>query len=147
MDEEILKTIAGQLRKPTGEYATQVGEKMNEGNLHINLITIEALNIVPEDNILEIGMGNGYFVKNILSIDKSIKYTGCDYSEIMVEECNKQNETFITTGQAKFIIADAKELPFGNETFDKVFSINTIYFWDNPNIVLAEIVRVLKSKG
>ena len=147
MDEEILKTIAGQLRQPTGEYAIQVGEKMNEGNLHINLITIAALNIVPGDNILEIGMGNGYFVKNILSIDKSIKYTGCDYSEIMVEECNKQNETFITTGQAKFIIADAKELPFGNETFDKVFSINTIYFWDNPNIVLAEIVRVLKPKG
>lgn len=28
-----------------------------------------------------------------------------------------------------------------------MFSINTIYFWDNPQNVLAEIWRVLKPKG
>lgn len=147
MDEETLKAIAGQLRQPTGEYAIQVGEKMNEGNLHINLNTFEALNLVAGDNILEIGMGNGFFVKNILSADNSIKYTGCDFSEIMVYEARKQNENFITGGQAQFLKADANELPFDKEFFDKVFSINTIYFWDNPQIVLAEIWRVLKPKG
>lgn len=147
MDEETLKAIAGQLRQPTGEYAIQVGEKMNEGNLHINLNTFEALNLATNDNILEIGMGNGFFVKNILSADNSIKYTGCDFSEIMVDEARKQNVNFIASGQAKFLKADANELPFEKETFDKVFSINTIYFWDNPQKVLAEIWRVLKTKG
>jgi len=92
-------------------------------------------------------MGNGYFVKIILSIDNSIKYTGCDFSEIMVDEAHKQNENFITSGQAVFLKADANELPFEPETFDKVFSVNTIYFWDSPKIVLAEIWRVLKPKG
>lgn len=72
MDEETLKAIADQLRQPTGEYAIQVGEKMNEGNLHINLNTFEVLNLVAGDNILEIGMGNGFFVKNILSTDNTI---------------------------------------------------------------------------
>ena len=43
MDEETLKAIAGQLRQPTGEYAIQVGEKMNEGNLHINLTLLKLL--------------------------------------------------------------------------------------------------------
>lgn len=147
MDEETLKAIAGQLRQPTGEYAIQVGEKMNEGNLHINLNTIEALNLTTGDNILEIGMGNGFFVKNILSTDNSIKYTGCDFSEIMVGEARKQNENFIANGQAEFHLTDANELPFEKETFDKVFTINTIYFWDNPQKVLAEIWRVLKPKG
>lgn len=147
MDEETLKTIAGQLKQPTGEYAIQVGEKMNESNLHINLNTFEALNLATGDNILEIGMGNGFFVKNILSINNSIKYTGCDYSEIMVDEACKQNEKFIASGQAEFIKADANELPFNPVSFDKVFSVNTIYFWENPQIVLAEIWRVLKPKG
>ena len=41
MNEEALKSIAAQLRQPHGEYAIQVGEKMNEGNLHINLNTIK----------------------------------------------------------------------------------------------------------
>jgi ubiquinone/menaquinone biosynthesis C-methylase UbiE len=147
MDEEILKAIAGQLRQPSGEYAIQVGEKMNEGNLHINLNTFEALHLVTGDNILEIGMGNGYFVKNILLADSSIKYTGCDFSEIMVDEARKQNESFIASGQAEFHNADASELPFDTDFFDKVFSINTIYFWNNPQIVLAEIWRILKPKG
>ncbi len=147
MDEETLKAIAGQLRRPTGDYAIQVGEKMNEGNLHINLNTFEALNLATGDNILEIGMGNGFFVKNILSADSSIKYVGCDFSEVMVDEARKQNENFIANGQAQFHNTDANELPFETSTFDKVFSINTIYFWDEPQIVLAEIWRVLKPKG
>ncbi|MBK7811139.1 MAG: hypothetical protein IPI50_07870 [Saprospiraceae bacterium] len=63
MDEQTLKEIAKQLRQPSGEFATQVGQKMNEGNLHINLNTIEALNLQKGDHILEIGMGNGFFVK------------------------------------------------------------------------------------
>ena len=147
MDEETLKAIAGQLRQPNGEYAIQVGEKMNEGNLHINLNTFEALNLEKGDSILEIGMGNGYFVKNILSVDDSIKYTGCDFSKIMFDEACIRNEKFITSRQATFHNTDANELPFDREVFNKVFSINTIYFWDNPQIVLTEIHRVLKPKG
>ena len=147
MDEESLKAIAGQLRQPTGELGIQVGETMNKGNLHINLNTIEALNLTIDDNILEIGMGNGFFVKNILSVSNTIKYTGCDFSEIMVDEARKLNEKFIESGQAKFIKADANELPFDAESFDKVFSINSIYFWDSPQIVLREIWRVLEPNG
>ena len=62
-------------------------------------------------------IGNGFFVKNILSADNSIKYTGCDFSEIMVDEARKQNVNFIASGQAKFLKADANELPFEKETF------------------------------
>ncbi len=147
MDEKTLESIAGQLRQPTGENAIQVGEKMNAGNLHINLNTIEALNLVTGDHILEIGMGNGYFVKNIFAVNNAINYTGCDYSEIMVEEARKHNEAFITSGQVQFYLADAHNLPFDRETFDKVFSINTIYFWENIPLVLSEIWKVLKPKG
>ena len=147
MNEETLKIIAAQLRQPNGEYGIKVGEKMNEGNLHINLYTIEALKPATGDNILEIGMGNGYFVKDILSGEKSIKYTGCDFSETMVNEARKHNDAFITSGQAEFYLADAGKLPFEDETFDKVFSVNTIYFWDNFQLVFSEIRRVLKPRG
>jgi ubiquinone/menaquinone biosynthesis C-methylase UbiE len=147
MDEDALKRIAGQLRKPHGEFAIQVGERMNEGNLHINLNTIEALNPEKGDNILEIGMGNGFFVKDILSRDSTIRYTGCDFSEIMVDEARRQNQKFVRCGQAQFYLASADELPFDNQKFDKIFTVNTIYFWADPPAVLSEIRRVLKPKG
>ena len=147
MDEEKLKTIAAQLRQPSGEYAIEVGKKMNEGNHDINLYTIKALNLKPGDNILEIGMGNGLFVKNIVQADNSITYTGLDFSEIMIDEADKQNEIFIKSGQVKFILENAEKLPFESELFDKIFSVNTIYFWDQPGLVFSEIHRVLKPGG
>ena len=147
MNEEIFKGIAAQLRQPSGDYAIQVGEKMNEGNRHINISTIEALDLKKGDNILEIGMGNGFFVKDIVLAANTIRYTGCDYSEIMVEEATKQNEQFVKTGQVQFYLTSADHLNFKNETFDKVFSVNTIYFWDNHESIFSEIWRVLKPKG
>lgn len=147
MDEEKLKTIAAQLRQPSGEYAIEVGKKMNEGNHDINLYTIKALNLKMGDNILEIGMGNGLFIKNIVQADNTITYTGLDFSEIMIDEAEKLNEIFVKSGQVKFILGNAEKLPFENELFDKIFSVNTIYFWDQPGLVLSEIHRVLKPGG
>ncbi|MDT3739210.1 MAG: class I SAM-dependent methyltransferase [Candidatus Kapabacteria bacterium] len=147
MNEETLKSIAAQLRKPEGEYAVQIGEFMNNGNLLINLNAIENLKLHDGDHILEIGMGNGFFVKNILSAGDSIKYSGCDYSEIMVNESLNRNKEFVLNGRATFFQADAENLPFENESFDKVMTVNTIYFWENPEAVLAEIRRILKPEG
>jgi SAM-dependent methyltransferase len=147
MEEEELRSIAEQLRKPSGEFAVTVAGKMNEGNQLINQYTLEALKLNAGGNILEIGMGNGKFVKNILDVDKSVNYTGCDFSKEMVEEAEKINRHFIEAGRAAFIKANADNLPFGDDRFNKVFSVNTLYFWDNPPEVLAEIRRVLKPDG
>lgn len=147
MDENILRFMAQQLRKPEGEVGKQVGVQMNIGNKLMNEWTIEELKAAPGDNILEIGMGNGTFIESILSVDNSIKYTGCDYSGLMIEEASRINDKFVKNGQAKFFHTDADDLPFGDNIFNKIFAINTIYFWEKPSRELAEIKRVLKPGG
>jgi ubiquinone/menaquinone biosynthesis C-methylase UbiE len=147
MDEITLKLIALQLRKPEGEMGLQVAEKMNRSNEMMNKWSIEQLQVSPMDNILEIGMGNGLFARDILSNDATVKYAGCDYSETMVMEACSLNKQFIENGQARFIHANADKLPFGDHTFDKVFTVNTIYFWSKPSRELAEIHRILKPGG
>lgn len=147
MDEITLKLIALQLRKPEGEMGLQVAEKMNSSNALMNQWSIEQLQVSPMDNILEIGMGNGLFARDILVNDPSVRYSGCDYSETMVIEACALNKQYIENGQARFIHATADKLPFGNHTFDKVFTVNTIYFWSRPAEELEEIHRVLKPGG
>ncbi|QHT67265.1 class I SAM-dependent methyltransferase [Rhodocytophaga rosea] len=147
MDEEQIKAVARQLRQPYGEAGIQVGEKMNESNAHINLFTIEQLQHQAHDRILEIGMGNGFFVKDILSNYPSVRYVGCDFSEVMIGQAQKLNEVFVKNGQAQFISAGACNLPFEKESFDKIFTVNTLYFWENPATVLAQIKQVLKPGG
>lgn len=147
MTEEEFKQLAQQLRKPEGEDGLKVGKIMNEGNLQMNIQSIKELDVNAKEHILEIGMGNGFFVKDIIELGDSVKYTGCDFSQAMIEEASKINEEFINRGQVEFHLANAEELPFKNETFDKVLTINTLYFWDDITKVFNEIKRVLKPQG
>jgi ubiquinone/menaquinone biosynthesis C-methylase UbiE len=147
MDEKLLKSLAEQLRKPTGEHGKHVGEKMNESNLYINKYTFEELQIAPGDKILEIGMGNGFFIKEIVSSADSVQYFGCDFSDTMIAEASKINKELIADGSVHLHLAAAETLPFDNETFDKVFTVNTIYFWEDIEATFNEVKRVLKPGG
>jgi ubiquinone/menaquinone biosynthesis C-methylase UbiE len=147
MEEEKLIKIASQLRKPEGDDGIKTGESMNQGNKFMNLETIRIVRPSPGDTILEIGMGNGLFVKEILDRDESIKYTGFDYSAVMVNEAKRINERYIQEGRADFVLGDVVSLPFANRSFNKIFTINTIYFWKDNTVVLKELKRVLKTGG
>lgn len=147
MEEEKLKTIARQLRRPEGELGIQIGQKMNEGNEYINRYTIQALQPEANDNILEIGMGNGFFVSEILSVHPSIQYTGCDFSDVMIKEAERINASAIRRKQAQFFLTQADTLPFNGNTFNKLITINTIYFWQDRQAIFNEIRRVLKPGG
>jgi ubiquinone/menaquinone biosynthesis C-methylase UbiE len=147
MDETSYQQLAAQLRHPAGEAGIQTGEWMNRGNTQINLDTIAILNATAGDNILEIGMGNGFFVQHILQKDDNIQYTGADFSDVMVKEAERINAAWIDKGSAKFVMSDVAALPFVNAIFNKIFTINTIYFWDDTVTILSEIKRVLQPAG
>ena len=147
MDQDTRRHIAAQLRKPAGENAGQVGEKMNEGNRLLNLRAIGRLAVQPGDNILEIGMGNGAFVPLLLSAGPSVRYVGCDYSPEMVQEATSRNQAAVANGQARFLVAEAGSLPFPAGQFDKILAVNTIYFWEHPEEILAQLHRLLKPAG
>ena len=68
MVERKIESLARQLRNPKGILGKKVGEKMNAGNRQMNLETINQLELNPNDRILEIGMVNGFFVRNIFQI-------------------------------------------------------------------------------
>jgi ubiquinone/menaquinone biosynthesis C-methylase UbiE len=147
MTDDQAKTVAAQLRQPEGEFGKIVGQKMNEANLNMNVFTNKQLNTSANDRILEIGMGNGYFVKDLLNVHPSITYSGIDFSLTMVEEANKINQSFVDERRAKFQMANAELMPFEENSFNKIFTINTIYFWENPDKVLIECKRVLQNNG
>lgn len=147
MNEQDFKQMAAQLRKPSGEEGVKISSWMNQGNLQINHDTLKILNADAEEAILEIGMGNGFFVQEILKDNPLVKYCGCDFSDVMVAESKKINAPWVQNKQAEFIQASVDNLPFEKNSFDKVFTLNTIYFWDNEPAALSELKRVLKADG
>lgn len=146
-NEDQMKAVAAQLRKPHGEFADEVAKKMNEANAHLNRDTIKSLRIQPDNLVVEVGMGNGRFATDVLAKGKSIRYVGCDYSQEMIAAATKLNESLVDEGRASFYNATADNLPLDDAAVDILFTINTIYFWDNLESVLAEFRRVIRPGG
>lgn len=145
MDNENSKILAQHLAHPEGEKGIEIGEMMNATNIGMTLESIHALVIEDHEHILEIGHGNADHVKHILNKAQSIRYTGIDISETMHQEAIRLNKAF--GNQAEFLLYDGQKLPFGDKMFDKIFTVNTVYFWQQPVQYLNEIYRVLKDNG
>lgn len=145
MEKEELKILAQNLANPQGEKGIEIGEMMNETNISMTLESIKTLVIDDGQQILEIGHGNAAHLKSIMSLAKNLSYTGIDISETMHNEAKRLNKEF--ENQTDFVLYEGKRLPFQDRSFDKIFTVNTVYFWENPVEFLNEIYRVLKDDG
>ena len=145
MEEKDLKILAQNLANPEGETGIKVAEMMNATNIGMTLESIKTLLIEDDENVLEIGHGNAAHVKSLLNLAKDLKYTGIDISETMHNEAQRLNDEF--KNQAEFVLYEGTKLPFEDQTFDKIFTVNTAYFWKQPVDYLNEIYRVLKDSG
>lgn len=147
MKQEELQAIASQLKHPTGEKGIEMGNMMNETNINMTRHSIQNLNISSENRILELGHGNAGHVDFLFQQAEKLKYYGLEMSELMFQEARQINRNFVSQKQAFFSIYDGNIIPFEASFFDKIFTVNTIYFWQDPQKLLLEIYRVLKPNG
>jgi len=70
-----------------------------------------------------------------------------DPSELMVEIAAQRNRPLIEAGYVDVVLATAASLPFPDDSFDKVLCAHVLYFWENLDVSLHEIARVLKPGG
>ncbi|MDO4640356.1 MAG: class I SAM-dependent methyltransferase [Neisseria sp.] len=138
---------AVQLRCPHGEEGTMFGQVMNLRNLTQTVSAFHAVALNDSDCILEIGCGNGGLLSYILSLTDNMHYTGLEISPLMQQQAQTFNAPFIAAQQAEYVLYDGGLLLFGDQAFDKVVSVNTVYFWQNAPQMLSEICRVLKPAG
>ena len=142
-----LKELASQLGKPEGEKGIQIGHMMNETNNSMIIKTFEHLSLRDNDCILELGHGNANHLQELLNRAANLQYSGIDISELMKQEAEKYTIENGLEKSANFQIYDGTNIPFADNSFDKIFTVNTIYFWQQPVQLLNELDRVLKPGG
>ncbi|WP_369013546.1 class I SAM-dependent methyltransferase [Flavobacterium anhuiense] len=147
MKQEELQAIASQLKHPSGEKGIEMANMMNETNINMTKHSIQNLNISNENRILELGHGNAGHAEFLFEQAEKLKYYGLEMSELMFQEARQINRNFVSQKKAFFSIYDGNTIPFEDGSFDKIFTVNTIYFWQKPEELLSEIYRVLKSNG
>lgn len=139
--------LAGQLRYPQGEDGRTVALAMAAGNAFMIDLTLARLRIGENDTVLEIGFGGGKHIPNIAGSMKNGLFSGVDMSQTMVDMAEEENEDLIREGKVKLSLGEVSSLPYEDEFFDKIFTVNTVYFWPQPEKDINEIYRVLKREG
>jgi ubiquinone/menaquinone biosynthesis C-methylase UbiE len=93
------------------------------------------------NNILDAGCGTGNL---IIKLIKNNKVTGLDLNDSMLSIAAKKTKQydFVTLKQG-----DVTKLPFCDNIFDVVTSVNVIYNLNNPQSAIKEARRVLKDNG
>ncbi|QNL50423.1 class I SAM-dependent methyltransferase [Olivibacter sp. SDN3] len=146
-DKPDFRKIAAQLANPFGSEGVETANRMNESNGEMILHAIDLLEISEKNQVLELGPGNAKFAAEVLAKGDDVHYVGADISPVMIEEAKKINAAFMQQGSASFILLKEGILPFEDQCFHKIFTVNTLYFWEDPTSSLEELYRVLKPGG
>jgi ubiquinone/menaquinone biosynthesis C-methylase UbiE len=141
------RIIDGQYRRPSGLLGRWVGRKMAQQHVPENGWTVALLGAQPTDHILEVGFGPGLALEALSKIVTQGFIAGVDVSHTMVSAARKRNAAAIREGRMDLQYGEASRLPCANASFDKAYSIHSVYFWPHPATALRELCRVLKPQG
>lgn len=103
---------------------------------------LEVLALSGSDSVLDLGCGNG-LITSWLSDVSGAFFTGVDLSE----EAIKQARKIAKKDRLTFHIGNMNNLHFAENTFDAIISIDTLYFVDNLEEVLNQLIKIGTPHG
>ena len=137
--------LRSQFGKPSGLFGTLfMGPILNLSNTRLVNAAVELLNPRPKDAILDIGFGGGLSLVALAAAAPQAKIVGVDYSREMVEAAARlvRDKGLGARVSAKW--GDVAQLPFRAATFDRVLTVNSLYYWPHLSASLREVARVMK---
>jgi SAM-dependent methyltransferase len=147
MSDIDFEEVGRQLRKPEGEFGKAIGREMNNSNETLYDLALSMTQIKDNESILEIGFGNGKFFDKYIKANYSVALTGVDFSALMCSEAKENNKSLVFSGKLNIINSPFEDADIPPGSIDKIFTFNTIYFWEDVPRFLKKIKTVLKPGG
>lgn len=97
--------------------------------------------------ILDAGSGGGEMAIEIAMAFPEAEVVGIDLSEPLVERSQHLAEQKGLSGRVIFQKADVGQMPFEDDSFDAVVSLDMLHIVEDPVTMLNEMERVLKPDG
>lgn len=103
---------------------------------------INALTVMNIKSVLQIGCGEGDFIALLMNEKPGIQVYGMnnDRAELDIAKA-------ILPKRVELLQGNEDQIPYPENSFDVVLSIDAFQYYENPIKVLAEIYRVLGPRG
>lgn len=141
---KVTEYISSQLKNPKGFGGRTISFVQNVANQKMYRELVRLVHMYPSDKLLDIGYGNGYLIKRLYGKCPNKMY-GIDVSDDAMAMATKHNAKANAAKKLHLSVGDCCDLPYEDNMFAAVTSINTIYFWKDTLKGLTEIRRVLKE--
>lgn len=126
------------------KYLSNVYDEINPfvWNAEMRAEALELFDVDEDDRVLDIGCGTGFGTEGLLEHTEHVH--GLDQS---AHQLKRAYGKFGRDGPVKFYRGDAERLPFGDNTFDALWSSGSIEYWPDPVAALREFRRVTEPGG
>jgi arsenite methyltransferase len=125
------------------------GYKMERHHLDITEKTIRLMNLRPGERVLDLGCGSGWATRLLARLvgdgpEGFGQVVGLDISDEMVRlarEASKEFENIL------YVWGSAQQIPWEENFFDKVLSVESFYYYLDQDRALMELFRVMAPRG
>jgi len=139
-----------RLRSEFNQWAeTGCGEEMEGHHRSIAEQAIPLMELKPGERVLDLGCGSGWATRQLARLvaggpQGAGQVVGLDISDEMIRRARAHSREF---ENALFVWGSAAEIPWEENYFHKVLSIESFYYYPDQPRVLAELVRVMVPGG
>jgi ubiquinone/menaquinone biosynthesis C-methylase UbiE len=141
--------VVGQFHRPTGIGGHLAGWQMTvrPSNRARNRWVISLLELEPHTRVLEVGFGPGVAIREAARAATKGMAVGVDHSPVMLRAATRRNAAGVHSGRVHLHLGSADALPVLDARFDRIYAVNSLGFWPQPDRCLANLRTLLVPGG
>ena len=134
------------LRQEFNEWAAAGrGEEMESHHISIAEQTIRKMQLKPGERVLDLGCGVGWATRILARLvadgpEGGGQVIGLDVSDEMISRARAASKEF---ENVMYVWGSAQKIPWQENFFDKVLSIESFYYYADQDLALVELFRVM----
>src|SRR5499425_2198826 len=150
MTSKKLPTPDERLQQEFNRWAEQgEGSKMEYHHLDSTEKTMRRMDLRPGERVLDLGCGSGWASRLLARLvgdgpSGFGQVIGVDISDEMIRQARATSKDF---ENLMFVIGSATQIPWEENFFDKVLSVESFYYYPDQDRALAELFRVMAPRG
>jgi len=149
MINENITNTDEHMRREFNEWAEAGrGEEMEQHHSSITQQTLALMKLKPGERVLDLGCGAGWasrlLAQTVGEGERPGQVVGLDVSDEMIRRARANSTQY---DNILFVVGSAQQIPWQEDFFDKVLSVESFYYYGDQGRALDELRRVMAPRG